>query len=166
MFQLTRGIRLGGVLSTYLFAIYIDDIVSTVERTRFGCCYRSINVNVIMYADDILLRSPSVVVLQELLHVCENALRDLDLVINFKKSVSLHIGPRYNNMCSDIVSLNQHILHWVESIRYLGAYLLRARQFKCNYNNAKSSFYRVFSAAFGRIGRSGSEEVILQLLNS
>jgi len=40
--------------------------VSTVERTRSGCCYISINVNIIMYAepDDILLLSPSVVVLQ------------------------------------------------------------------------------------------------------
>ena len=166
MFQLTCGIRQGGVLSPYLFAIYVDDIVSIVERTRSGCCYRSTNVNIIMYADDILLLSPSVVVLQELLHVCENALHDLDLVINSKKSVCLRIGPRCNNVCSDIVSLNGNILQWVESIRYLGVYLLRARQFKCNYDNAKSSFYRAFNAVFGRIGRSGSEEVILQLINS
>ena len=74
-----------------------------------------------------------------------------------------------NKVCSDIVSLNGNILQWVESIiylGYLGVYLLRARQFKCNYDNAKSSFYRAFNAVFGRIGRSGSEEVILQLINS
>ena len=100
--------------------------------------------------------------LQELLHVCENALHDLELAINSKKSVCLRIGTRCNNVCSDIVSLNGNILQWVESIRYLGVYLLRARQFKCNYNNAKSSFYRAFNAVFGRIGRSGPEEVILQ----
>ena len=118
-----------------------------------------------MYANDILLLSPSVVVLQELLHVCENALRDVDLVINSKKYVCLRIGPCCNNVCNDIVSLNGNILQWVESIRYLGVYLLRARQFKCNCDNAKS-FYRAFNAVFGRIGRSGSEEVILQLINS
>ena len=61
-----------------------------------------------MYADDILLLSPSVVVLQQLLRVCENALRNLDLVINSKKSVCLRIGPLCNNVCSDIVSLNQY----------------------------------------------------------
>ena len=154
------------MLSPYLFAIYVDDIESIVERTGSGCCYRSINVNIIIYADDILLLSPSVVVLQELLHVCENALHDLDLVINYKKSVCLRIGPRCNNVCSDIVSLNGNIVQLVESIRYLGVYPLRVRQFKCNYDNAKSSFYRAFNAVFGRIGRSGSEEVILQLINS
>ena len=129
---------------------------------------RSIKIRVgvkIMYAAYILLLSPSVVVLQEMLHVCENALRDLDLVINFKKSVCVRIGPRCNKVCSD-VNLNENILQWVKSIRYLGVYLLRATQFKCNYDNAKSSFYRTFNAVFGRIGRSGSEEVILQLINS
>ena len=75
-------------------------------------------------------------------------------------AVALTTVQHYSTACEG------HILQWVESIRYLGVYLLRARQFKCNYDNAKSSFYRAFNAVFGRIGRSGSEEVILQLINS
>jgi len=35
---------------------------------------------------------------------------------------------------------------------------------KCNLDNAKASFYRAFNAVYGRIGRSGSEEVVLQLI--
>jgi len=35
-----------------------------------------------MYADDILLLSPSVTALQDLLHVCESTLSSLDLFIN------------------------------------------------------------------------------------
>jgi len=38
----TRGIRQGGDLSAYLFALYVDDIVSVVERTRLGYYYRSV----------------------------------------------------------------------------------------------------------------------------
>jgi len=46
------------------------------ERSRF----------IVVYADDIMLISPSVVEIERLLHVCENELNWLDLAINFKKS--------------------------------------------------------------------------------
>ena len=59
-----------------------------------------------MYADDIVLLSPSVTALQELLHVGEGVLQNLDLFINPKKSVCMRIGPRYNVSCYDIVSSN------------------------------------------------------------
>jgi len=92
MFQLTRGIRQGGVLSPYLFAVYVDDLIASVEHTRFGCFYKSTCISIVMYADDILLLSPSITALQDLLHVCENVLNFLDLYINPKKSVCMRIG--------------------------------------------------------------------------
>jgi len=57
-------------------------------------------------------------------------------------------------------------LPWVDSVRYLGVYLVRSRLFKCDFDNAKSSFCRTFNAVYGKIGRYGSEEVILQLIYS
>ena len=117
-----------------------------------------------MYADDILLLSPSVTALQDLLHVRENVLNVLDLYINPKKSVCMLIGPRCNKLCCDIVSSYGYVLQWVDSIRYLGVHCVRGRYFKCNLDNAKASFYRAFNAVYGRIGRSRSEEVILQLI--
>ena len=164
-FQLTCGVRQGGVLSPYLFAVYINDIVSLVENKRIGCCYRSACVSIIMYADDILLLAPSLVALQELLHVCENSLRELDLSINITKSVCTRIGPRCYIECSDITSIDGKILQWVDTVRYLGVYIVRARQFKCSFNNAKASFYRAFNAVFGRLGRSANEDIIIHLVN-
>ena len=43
MFQLTRGIRQGGVLSPYLFALYVDDVMAIVEKRLF------LSVNVCEY---------------------------------------------------------------------------------------------------------------------
>jgi len=55
------------VLSPYLFAVYVDNVITTFEHKRLGCLYKSICVSIIMYADDIVLLSPSVTALQELL---------------------------------------------------------------------------------------------------
>ena len=50
--------------------------------------------------------------------------------------------------------------------RNLGIYIVNARQFNCRYDHATASFYRAFNAFFGKIGRSFSKEVVLQLINS
>ena len=70
-FTLTCGIRQGGVLSPHLFAIYIDDVVGRIELSNIGCCIKLKFVSTLLYADDIILISPSVVSLQKLLFVCE-----------------------------------------------------------------------------------------------
>jgi len=98
--------------------------------------------------------------------LCESALSSLDLFITPKKSVCMRIGPRCNGVCCDIVSSHGYGLHWVKLIRYIGVHFVSAKQFKCSFNNATASFYGAFNAIFGRIGRSGSEEVIIQLINS
>ena len=51
------------MLSPFLFAVYLDDL-SRLESSVNGC-------HIILYADDILLLSPSVTRLQHLLHKCE-----------------------------------------------------------------------------------------------
>jgi len=50
----------------------------------------------ILYADDILLLSPSVIHLERLLHHCEEELAWLDVNINFQNSCCLRVGPRYD----------------------------------------------------------------------
>ena len=39
-------------------------------------------------------------------------------------------------------------------------------RFKCRYDRATAAFYRAFNTVFGKISRSSSEEVVLQLINS
>ena len=86
--------------------------------------------------------------------------------INIKKSVCLRIGPRFDAECSDIVTSTGHVLPWVREIRYLGVFILCGRHFKCSSDNAKRSFYRAANSIFGKIGRSASEEVVLQLITT
>jgi len=38
---------------------------------------------------------------------------------------------------------------WKDKIRYLGAFVVQCRKFKCRLDDAKKSFYRAANAVFG-----------------
>jgi hypothetical protein len=119
-----------------------------------------------MYADDILLLSPSVTLLQKLIHVVEDELSFLDMLINAKKSMCLRIGSRFNAKCANLHLKCGNVIPWVTCCRYLGIHVVSARTFKCDFDEAKRSLYRSFNAIYGKIGRCASEEVICYLLKT
>jgi len=94
MFKLTSGVRQSGVLSPYLFAVYIDNVIEHVKSLNVGCMFRRVNASIFLYADDILLLAPSICSLENLLLACETKLHELNLAINGKKSMCIRIGPR------------------------------------------------------------------------
>ena len=156
-YRLKFGVRQGSVLSPYLFAVYLDDIID--HRANY------LHNLVIIYADDILLLAQSLRELQIMVANCERELIWLDMCINVKKSCCMRIGPRCNVSCNSITTVGG-TLPWVNNFRYLGIVLVQSRNFRCSLSDAKKSFYRSLNAIFGRIGRQSSEEVVLQLMSS
>jgi len=143
-------------LPPFLFALSIDDL-GKLCNSQIGCF-------IILYADDILLISPSVIYLEQLLHACERELKWLDMSINLNKSRCLRIGPRSNIICAAVTSLTGHKLPWVSEMRYLGVYFVQSRSCKCSLDTAKCGFYRAANSIFGKVGRIASEGVIIQLI--
>jgi len=146
--EINFGARQGSVLSPFLFAVYLDDL-SRLESSVNGC-------HIILYADDILLLSPSVTRLQHLLHKCEVELAWLDMSINFSKSSCLRIGPRNDVVCATITSSTGHSIPCTSEIRYLGVYLIKFRTVKCSLVAVKRGFSRhltVFSEKSGILHR-------------
>ena len=165
-FKLRTGVRQGGVLSPFLFAVFIDSIVNKVKATNVGCYISSMCMSVFMYADDILLLAPTVTGLQLLLNQCEGELLDLDMRVNSKKSVCLRFGARFNTSCASIESSFGGPLQWVDNCRYLGVYFTAGRVFRCSFVHAKSSFFRSVNSILCKVGGFASEEVILSLIKS
>ena len=107
-FRLDFGIRQGSVLSPLFFALYVDNIAN-ISKLIPG-------IFVFMYADDILILSPIVSKLQELLNVIECELRALELTINSKKSCCLPIGPRCDVNCTIITNVTGVMITWVSEL--------------------------------------------------
>ena len=85
VFSVDCGVRQGGVLSPYLFALYTDSIVDRIRNSRIGCYLIGLYMSVLLYANDILLIAPSVSSVNKLLHICEQEVTLLDMAINAKK---------------------------------------------------------------------------------
>ena len=51
-FRVSNGVRQGGILSPYLFNVYVNDLSQTLNRSRTGCLSGNITINHLMYADD------------------------------------------------------------------------------------------------------------------
>jgi len=58
-FIIQCGVREGGVLSPYLFSLYIDDVVKDLRKSGYGIYVGNILSGCILYAEDIILLSCS-----------------------------------------------------------------------------------------------------------
>ena len=68
-FLLQCGIRQGGVLSPFLFAIYVNDLIDKLRQSGFGLYVGLLFVGCILYADDIALLSCSRYGFQKLIDI-------------------------------------------------------------------------------------------------
>ena len=165
VFKVTAGVRQGGILSPFLFAIYIDDMVNELKQSKLGCCVNKQYLGVFLYADDILLISQSVTCMQEMLNLCFAIATKLDMRFNSKKSVVLRIGKRYKKSC-DMLQIGGEKLNFVTELRYLGVYLLTGNQFRCTFVHNKLKFYKCFNAVYSKSQSGSSELIAVQLLKS
>jgi len=60
-FTVTNGVKPGGLLSPYLFAVCLDELSYQLGSARVGCTVESMVVNLLTLADDICAFSPVLV---------------------------------------------------------------------------------------------------------
>ena len=162
---LSAGVRQGGVLSPVLFAVYVNDILVQLQRSKLGCQINSMPFNSLLYADDILLLTISVCDMQKMIDLCKTELDWLDMRINSKKSSCIRIGKKYKSIVKHIV-VDQDSISWSNEIRYLGVYIVAGKAFRCNVQYCKVKYFRNFNSILGKIGCKSSEHIITSLVSS
>ena len=84
-FNVSNGVRQGGILSPLLFNLYMDRLSVTLSKTKVGCALCKIMVNHLAYADDLVMLSPSAKGLQKLLNIFLNMVKSTTLCSITKK---------------------------------------------------------------------------------
>ena len=123
-FKVTNGVRQGGILSPYIFNVYVDELSKELKKCNVGCNLNGHLINHIMYADELVLISPSSAGLSQLLRECEKFGTRHDVKYNAKKSaVMIYRSMTLKGCTISNFKLNGMILHMVASYKYLGHYI-------------------------------------------
>ena len=163
MVKLLAGVRQGGILSPILFLVFVDDILHALQSSRLGCIIKGFYIGAMMYADDIILLSSSVSMLQSMIDLCFNELAKVDILINDKKTMCLRIGRRFKDPCCELF-VNGVAIKWVEQLRYLGILVNSGRTFKIDLTRAKRKFFISCNSIFSKIEHSRAD-IILPLIS-
>ena len=123
-FTVSNGVRQGGILSPYLFNVYMDDLSSLLNKFPAGCYICKILINHLMYADDLVLLCPSAYGLRLLLKLCEQFGKSEDINFNYEKSVMMiHRSKDMKDVDFGNFFINGDKIDSEPHMRYLGHYI-------------------------------------------
>ena len=162
-FSLCQGVRQGGILSPVLFAVFVNSILTKLEKSNSGCYLKTIYFNSFMYADDLLLLAISLSDMQKLIDICAKECKEIGMEINSKKSACMRIGLRHNCNARSL-TINGTVLPWKNEIRYLGIIINSSKHFTFNIQCVKHKFFRALNGIFGKVNLNTSVEVLCSLI--
>ena len=171
-FSVSNGVRQGAVSSALLFAVYIDDIIQILKRSKLGCTIDGIYFGVLIYADDILLLSASRMGLQSMVTICEKFASDRNLTFgtnpNPSKSKSKCIAFSKKASCRQNLApiiLNGSPLPWVEKVNHLGCTLECDNSMRADIALKRAKFIGKVNPLLQEF-HFASKNVIIKLLNT
>ena len=85
-FTVSNGVRQGGILSPYLFNVYMDQLSLKLNQLDIGCHIGKKRLNNLIYADDLCCFAPTSKGLQKLVEVCTNYAVTHNIVFNSNKT--------------------------------------------------------------------------------
>ena len=164
-FALRNGVRQGGVLSPILFAVYVNDFVEKLSFNKLGCYIGDMFIGCIVYADDIILLSSSLSMLQRMLRVCESEAEYVDIKFNVKKSMIIRFGTRCMKECVSL-TLQGSEISYVNEAKYLGVYILSGQKFKISLDKPLRKFCRSYNWIYSKCKGLANDSVVCFLINT
>ena len=171
-FSVENGVRQGGNLSPLLFNVYIDELLCELRKLPIGCQVGKCAVNVLAYADDIVLLSPTREGLQTLVQRCETFAITRDINFNVRKTVCMVFNPQKPYGLSHLsgskpptIFLNGHSLVWVETLKYLGHVFASNLSDGPDMCRVKRSLYYSVNMICARVGHA-NRNILIKLFRA
>ena len=146
-FNVSNGVRQGGVSSGIFFVVYIDKLLILLRESGLGCTIHGVFYGAVIYADDIFLLSASRTGLQEMINISQNFVTKLNLRFgtnsNPEKSKTKCIAfskKRRPIQPLKPIILDGHPLPWVQQVEHLGHTLQVDNSMKIDVNLKHGAF--------------------------
>ncbi|XP_065645264.1 uncharacterized protein LOC136075756 [Hydra vulgaris] len=118
-FYLTQGVRQGSILSLYLYNIYTENLLDTLQNeSTVGTSINGNYTGVVAYADDIILLSSTLSGLQKLLNTCNMYTQKNCIKLNANKTEFLLTGEKQIKNCK--ITLNNKKIKLHDKLNHLG----------------------------------------------
>ena len=121
-FEVTNGVRQGGVLLPLLFSVYVDELLDKLKQNNTGCHIGHHFMGALGYADGLILQCTSVSGINKMIKICEDYAQEHNILFNGAKSKYLVFGD-YKYI--PILKVNNEIVTRCNSAMHL-AHLLQA----------------------------------------
>ena len=158
-FCVKSGVRQGSILSPLLFTVFMNMFIVKLRALDTGCHVCGHFVGCILYADDIILLSATVMGLQCMLNCCYEVSQALLLKFNCSKSSCFVVGKGSRHIISDMQLGPDHIV-WKESVKYLGITFDDGPTLSVDIDIIRQKFFVAFNSIYGN---SHATDELLQL---
>jgi len=124
-FSICNGVRQGGILSPFLFRVYIDELSLCLQTVNVGCRLSYKLINHLLFADDAVVFARSVKGLQRLLAVCSKFASSHNVIFNITKSQCLIVKSHNDIISRPTFPVCWASLPYTDSYKYLGHIIMR-----------------------------------------
>ena len=158
-FHTANGVRQGGIISPVLFCAYMDKLLINLEKEGYGCWLGNTYYGAVGYADDLMLLSPTVSGLRQMLQTCESFGSTYGVKYNASKTVCV-LYTRKKVSIKPTVKLCGTTLQWVDSVKHLGNTLMNTLDDSVDIRHKKGDLVQRVNTVLATL--DGSEDSIIK----
>ena len=119
-FKVTSGVKQGDIISPLLFSLYLNDLATGIKSLNCGIDIGTINLAILLYADDIALIAPDEHSLQEMISYVNDWCKKWRMAINTEKTQIVHFRSTKSPITDYNFYFGGHPLSIVSYYKYLG----------------------------------------------
>jgi hypothetical protein len=152
-FNVSNGVRQGGILSPSFFNVYMDDLSKQLSSTNIGCNMAGRFINHLGYADDMSLLTLTSGGMQKLLDICSQYGVENDVIYHKKKTVCMLFKPKcFKSIRSPSLYLDGSVITYVSNHKYLGI-IMSEGNWDVNIKQQMRKFYGRANMLLSKFGK-------------